>query len=110
MGSTMAREPAAKRRKLSPSEDEEEAGSSDAEDEDEEMEESDGSEDGEEDGESDGKASVEQKTVMAKVHPERKINGITNGTAAAFTGEVYKSNVFMLQVDDLLQSVRPKYT
>jgi U3 small nucleolar RNA-associated protein 22 len=126
------REPAAKRRKISPSEDEEsehsfaefdeEANNDAAEEEDAEMSGDgedevmgDGSseEEDDDDGESEAKraAAVSTETKPTpKTQPDRRANGTTNGTAAAFTGEVYKSNVFKLQVDDLLQGVHPKYT
>jgi U3 small nucleolar RNA-associated protein 22 len=81
-----------------------------------------GSEDNdEEDGDEDGKQGeeatpnatakntmVKSKATM-KAAPERRQNGDASSTAA-FTGELHKSNIFKLQVDDLLQEVRPKYT
>lgn len=133
----MAIEPAAKRRKIVPSPEEaEENGSfasfgSEADDgeveehengvsEDEEMEDGDvDQEDAEEDSESEDDEDtpvvaaaqpVPSKAAPTKAQLGRKPNGAINGTTTAFTGEVYKSNMFKLQVDDLLKSVRPKYT
>lgn len=56
----------------------------------------------------------EQGTTSPKAKPKPKRptevrrNEASIG-AAPFTGEVYKSNLFKLQVDDLLKQVRPKY-
>lgn len=45
---------------------------------------------------------------IKRVHVKAVQDGSTlNG---AYTGEVYKSNLFKLQVDDLLETVRPKFT
>jgi U3 small nucleolar RNA-associated protein 22 len=127
------RPPAAKRRKLSTSEDESEDGSfasfgeekdvanGDIHEEENGLEEVDDEEmedgvSGSEDDAEDERTTEDERVVAApqpkktpKAHPERRTTETLDG-ATAMTGEVYKSNMFKLQVDDLLQEVRPKYT
>jgi len=55
----------------------------------------------------------ENKTVQSlpkrvkRTHQDRALSEQT--MSGAYTGEVYKSNLFKLQVDDLLETVRPKF-
>lgn len=71
-----------------------------------------GSEDAGEEMEPDGKsiegekASDKPKTSKIKAAPRKMGDG--NGTA--YNGEVFKSNLFKLQVDELLDQVRPVHT
>lgn len=78
-------------------------------DEEEEEEDHNGSDTGgeemevEDDSSDQEEASVHPSVTKAKVAP-RKV-GNTNGTT--YNGEVFKSNLFKLQVDELLDQVRP---
>lgn len=88
-------------------------------DEDEEMDEDDAYNHDEEEGfaeEEDGLEDEEQsKSAPEKVEKAKPSNGHqhsqrNNGfQGGGYTGEVYKSNLFKLQVDELLQRVRPRH-
>ncbi|KIW00895.1 uncharacterized protein PV09_07647 [Verruconis gallopava] len=125
------REPAAKRRRLSPSDDESEQDSfaSFSEDDveigevtqpdhdsgEENVKDSGSGSEVDDDDDGEDGASVEKSMNPSKAKaetrptPQRRPYGELSA-AVALTGETYKSNIFKLQVDDLLQEVRPKYT
>lgn len=131
---TKMRPPSAKRRKLSPGGDESENDSFASfvdsgavkgiheekengfahRDEDEEMEvDGVGSGSDEEDGST---SSSENEPELSRTKPAPTVKqkrsadaGGSANTTTAMTGELYKSNMFKLQVDQLLQEVRPRY-
>lgn len=67
-----------------------------------------GEEDEDED-ESEDEEEEETKVVKAKKNKSQKPKGASlEASSAAYTGGTFKSNMFKLQVDQMLQSIRPR--